>query len=204
MDGLDIILDGLKEFMNELFDGVEEKGEIYRSIAEHLGVTDVSAIVEAVLEAGVDERAPYPIIHFHTTIASNIPDEYGDALGVSLNVLNNVISVGAFPSFGCFCYYPRLKQIYLTYRMPVNPEDPDNTLVNIQYYLGVLYDELDAFADYIMFLCDNKGVSPGIEEYIAYLKDIADWNDIEKRAEALSEYIKNSGINIDPGDDNEE
>lgn len=192
MDGLNNIMKSLKEMMGELFDGVEEQGGVYRSHADHIGVTDISVIVEAVLEGGVNEEAPYPIIHFHTTIAANIPEEYADELNLSLGVLNNVISVGEFPSFGCFCYYPRLRQIYLTYRMPVNPEAPDAEIVNIQYYLGVLYDELDAFGDYIMFLCDNEGRSPGIEEYLKYLKEIDDWNDIAARAEELEKILENS------------
>ncbi len=189
MDGIDQIMEGLKKMMEELFDGVEMRGDVYRSRVEHVGVTDITVLMEAVLEAGVNDEAPYPIIHFHATIASNIPEEYGAELSQALNVLNNIISVGEFPSFGCFCYYPRLRQIFLTYRLPVNPGMPEEELINIQYYLGVLYDELDAFGDYIMFLCDNEGKSGDIQGYVDYLNEIEDWNDLEKRANELSKVI---------------
>ncbi|MCR4591176.1 MAG: hypothetical protein K5668_10200 [Lachnospiraceae bacterium] len=190
MDGLNIIMDNLKGMMDELFDGVEEKDGIYRSRAQHIGVTDVTVIVEALLESGVNQEHPYPVIHFHTTLAANIPEEYESDLCFSLNRLNNAISLSGFPSFGCFCYHPDLKQVFLGYRLPVNPTAPNDETVNIQYYLGVLYEELDAFADYIMFLCDNKGISTGIDEYLDYIKEIDDWNDIEKRAEELSKVIE--------------
>ncbi len=186
MDGLNTIMNSLREMMDELFDGVKDMNGTYRSIAEHIGVTDISAIVEAVLEGGVNADFQYPIIHFHITLAANIPEEYGPELERSVNTLNNVISVGSFPSFGCFCYYPRLNQIFLTYRLPVSPDAPEQEISNIRYYLGVLYDELDAFGDYIMFLCNNEGRDPGIEKYLEYIGSIKDWNDIGARAEELS------------------
>ncbi len=186
MDGLNRIMKGVKEMMNELFDGVTEKDGVYRSMAEHLGVTDVSAVVEVALEGGVNEDIAYPILHFLVTVAGNIPEEYENKLTYSLNVLNNVIAVGEFPSFGNFCYYPALHQIYLNYRLPVSPGSPDGEIDNIRYYFGVLYEELDAFVDYIMFLCDNEGESPDLDAYLKYLKEIDDWNDIEARARNLS------------------
>ncbi len=189
MDGMKAIMDGVKEMMGELFSEPVDKNGVLRSRAEHIGVTDITAIVEAVLEGGMNEDMPYPVLHFHVTLASNIPAEYEDKLTGSLNVLNNVINVGEFPSFGNFSYYPELSQIYLSYRLPVNPDVPEGELVNIRYYFGILYEELDSFADYIMFLCNNEGESPGLDAYLSYLKEIEDWDDLQERARLLKSSI---------------
>ena len=186
MDGMSIIMQGIRQMMDELFDGVADNDGIYRSFAEHLGVTDAGAVVEVLLEGGLNDEVTYPIIHFFITLASNVPKGIEKELCHSLNVLNNIISVGEFPSFGCFCYYPALDQIFLSYRLPVHPEAPERELDNIRYYLGVLYEELDAFIDYIMYLCDNKGMSPDPDSYVEYLKNISDWDDIAERAKTLS------------------
>ncbi|MBQ7583716.1 MAG: hypothetical protein IJT24_03820 [Lachnospiraceae bacterium] len=190
MDGLKHIMDGTKELMNELFDGVRENGGALRSMAEHLGVTDVCAIVETVLEGGLNEEMPYPVLHFHITLAQNVPDAAADNICVSLNELNNVTGVGEYPCFGSFAYYPRLNQIYLTYRLPVNPEAPEDELVNIRYYFGVLYEQLDLFADFIMLLCDSGGNILSLEEYVDYLAEIQDMNDIEERVRLLEKRMK--------------
>lgn len=190
MDGMKRIMDGTREMMEELFEGVDDKDGVLRSMAEHLGVTDANAIVEALLEGGMNEEMPYPVLHFHITLAHNVPDESADAICRSLNDLNNVVSVGEFPCFGHFAYYPKLKQIYLTYRLPVNPGDPEDELVNIRYYLGVLCEQLDIFADFIMMLCDTGGEILSMEEYIDYLSDIQDLDDLEERISLLEKKIK--------------
>ncbi|MCR4655104.1 MAG: hypothetical protein K5770_02575 [Lachnospiraceae bacterium] len=194
MNGLKKIMDGIKELMNELFQGVEENGNAYRSMAEHLGVTGVGAIVEAVLTGGINKEMPYPVLHFHVTLARNVPEAAEQNIYRSLNELNNVISVGEYPSFGNFAYYPRLRQIYLSYRLPLNAETPEAELINIKYYLEVLYEQLDLFADFIIFLCDNDGRMVPMEEYIDYLSQLSDINDIEERIDLLLEKLKIAGF----------
>ena len=193
MDGLKQIMQGTRELMEELFDEVKETDGGLRSVAEHLGVTDVNAIVEAVLTGGLNEEMPYPVLQFHVTVANNVPEEAVEGLINSLNDLNNVIAVGEYPSFGNFAYYPALRQVYLTYRLPVHPDAPEEELVNIKYYFGVLYEQLDLFADYIMFLCDNEGRMVPMEEYVDYLSQIQDLNDMEERVAALEERLKENG-----------
>ena len=193
MDGMKQIMDGVKELMNELFDGVSEIGGGFRSMADHLGITDVSAVVETVLEGGMNEEMPYPVLHFHITLAQNVPEKAAANICSSLNDLNNVVAVGDYPCFGNFAYYPRLHQIYLTYRMPVNPNAPEDELVDIRYYFGVLYEQLDLFADFIILLCDNEGHILPMDEYIDYLSDIQDMNDIEERAALLEKKLGGSG-----------
>ena len=190
MNGFDMILSSLKTMIEELYGEVKDEDGMYRTMVQHIGVSDMNAILEVLPEGGFNRERPYPILHFHLTLAVNVPEEYEAELCLSLNRLNNAISVGDFPSFGCFAYHPGLRQIYLTYRLPVNPDDPDNEAVNIRYYLGVLYEELDALGDYILFLCNNEGKSPILDEYLRYLKNIDDWNDIERRSEELSELLR--------------
>ena len=92
-----------------------------------------------------------------------------------LNDLNTAISAGAFPSFGCFGYYAPLKQVYLSYRMPVNPDVLNEEYENIRYYLATLYEQLDLFADYIIFLCScamtghGFGIGPAAGHQLAQL-----------------------------------
>ena len=187
MDGMKEIMDGVRSMMDELFEGVKDNDGALRSMAKHLGITDANAIVEALLEGGLNEEMPYPVLHFHITLAHNVPEDSVDALISSLNDLNNVVSVGEHPCLGHFAYYPRLKQVYLTYRLPVNPNAPEDELVNIKYYFGVLYEQLDLFTDYIMMLCDSGGEALSMEEYIDYLSEIQDLNDIEERIELLKQ-----------------
>ena len=66
-------------------------------------------------------------------------------------------------------------------------------MVNIKYYFGVLYEQLDLLADYIMFLCDNEGRMVPMEEYVDYLSQIQDLNDMEERVAALEERLKEYG-----------
>lgn len=190
MDGVKRIMEGTRELMEELFEGVTDSGGAYRSMAEHLGVTDTCAIVEALLEGGLHEDLPYPVVHFHITLARNVPDEAEVNICRSLNELNNVTGVGAYPCFGSFAYYPALKQVYLTYRLPVNPDVPEDELVNIKYYFGVLYEQLDLFADFIMMLCDSEGNILPLEEYVDYLSQIQDMDDIDERVRVLEKKIK--------------
>ena len=133
----------LKEMMNELFGECLENDGVLRARAEHMGVTDATAIVDVMLEGGVREEAPYGVLHFHTTFAENIPEESLADLLIALNGLNHVISAGAFPGFGTFAYYDPLKQVYLSYRMPVNLNQIEAEYDNIRYYLGCLYDQMD-------------------------------------------------------------
>ena len=185
MSGMKEIMDGVRAMMDELFEGVKDNDGTLRSMAGHLGITDANAIVETLLEGGLNEEMPYPVLHFHITLAHNVPEESVDALIRSLNDLNNAVSVGEYPCFGHFAYYPRLRQVYLTYRLPVNPNVPEDELVNIRYYFGILYEQLDLFTDYIMMLCDSGGEALSMEKYIDYLSEIQDLNDMEERIELL-------------------
>ena len=190
MEGLQLIMNSIRDMMEELFDECIEKNGMLRSMAEHLGVTETDAIVDVMLESGMDEEAPYPVVHFMVTLAKDIDDEDAGRISIALNELNHIIAVGDYPSFGAFCYYPRLHQIFLSYRLPVNPGAAEDEIINIRYYFGTMYQQLDIFADFIMFLCDSGGETISLDEYIDYLQSVADLDDIEERSKALSERLE--------------
>ena len=179
----------VKDSMSELFGECREFKGVLRSLPDHLGVLDTGAILEAAFEPGINPEAPYPVLHFHVTLAKGIDDSIVPGVLAGLNDLNTAISAGAFPSFGCFGYYAPLKQIYLSYRMPINPDVLDEEFENIRYYLATLYEQLDLFADYIIFLCDDPDrMTCG--DYMDYLDSIADLTNLEARIDALEKHVE--------------
>lgn len=192
MDGIDIILNEIRRLMEEFFEEYIEQDGYIRALANHLGVTDVSAVVDIVPEPGFSERTPYPILHFLVTFAKNISEKQAPRIKETLQDLNLAIAIGKHPSFGSFCYSPEGGQIFLDYRLPVNIEAPGPELVNIRYYFRTLYDELDAFADLIMCVCDNSGELPGMKDYLDYLDDVMELDDLDERLRILEERLKES------------
>lgn len=188
----------LTEMFNELFGECFEQDGVLRARANNLGVVNGQAIVEVMLEGGLREEAPYGVLHFHTTLAENIPEEALADLLISLNGLNHVINAGAFPGFGSFCYYEPLEQVYLSYRMPINLLQIEAEYDNIRYYLGMLYEQLDLFEDFIMFAINNPG-GMTISDYMGYLDEVSDINDVEARLRGLEdifdEALNEAGVN---------
>ena len=193
----------LQEMMIELFGGVAEEDGVLRSVAEHMGVVNADVMVEVALEGGIREEAPYGVLHFHTTLAENIPEEALADLLISLNGLNHVINAGAYPAFGSFVYYDPLAQVYLSYRMPVNLNQIEAEYDNIRYYLGVLYDQLDLLVDFIMFSITNPG-GMTIGDYMEYLDEVSDLDDLEERFKALEDSIRETAENLGIDYDNVE
>lgn len=188
MESISEFKDALKEDMESLFGSCEIKGGVLRSMGEHFGVSDSGVIIEAALESGLSPDDSYPIVHFHTTLAQKIDDSLIPVILQGLNDLNTVIAAGSFPAFGSFGYYAPLRQVYLTYRMPLDPGTLDAGRENARYYMGSLYEQLDLFVDYVLFLCNDPDRIT-LDEYMEYLDTIADFNDLENRLELLEEYI---------------
>lgn len=185
----------LQEMMTELFGAVEEEDGVLRSVAEHMGVVNADVMVEVALEGGIREEAPYGVLHFHTTLAENIPEDALADLLISLNALNHVINAGAYPAFGSFVYYDPLAQVYLSYRMPINLNQIDADYDNIRYYLGALYDQLDLFVDFIMFCIANPG-GMSIGDYMEYLDAVSDLDSLEERFRALEGSIREAADSL--------
>ncbi len=182
----------LADRMERLFGNCKRYKGVLRSMADHLGVSDTGVIFEAAIEPGFSIDEPYPLLHFHTTLAQKIDEKLVPGILRGLNDLNTVISAGAFPSFGCFGYYPPLRQIYLSYRMPVNPKALEAEFENAQFYLGSLYEQLELFADYILFLCEDPDRMT-LEDYMDYLDSVADFNSLDARIDGLVELVKRRG-----------
>ena len=190
----------LQEMMTELFGECTENDGVLRAYAEHMGVSDSTAILDVMLEGGLREEAPYGVLHFHTTLAENIPEESLADLLISLNNLNHVINAGAFPGFGAFAYYDPLQQVYLSYRMPVNLNHIEAEYDNIRYYLGCLYDQMDLFMDFVMFSIVNPG-GMSIADYMNYLDEISDLDNLEERLAVFEsefeEMAREAGLDPD-------
>lgn len=178
----------LKESMKMLFGECKEYKGMLRCLPEHLGVSDSGAIIEAAFETGLNPDAPYPLLHFRTTLAQNIEEAKIPGVLMGLNDLNSVINAGAFPAFGCFCFYAPLKQIFTGYRMALNPDALEEDFENARYYLASLYETMDLFIDYIQFLCADPDRMT-LKDYMAYLDYVSDMNDLKFRMEQMEKLI---------------
>ncbi len=190
----------LQDIFNDFFGECIDNDGVLRARLSNMGVVDAQVIVDVMLEGGITEDAPYGVLHFHHTLAQNIPEEAIPNLLISLNSLNHVINAGAFPGFGCFAYYEPLNQVYLSYRMPVNLNQIEAEYDNIRYYLGTLYEQLDLFVDFIMFAASSpEGMD--ITDYMDYLDEVADLNDFQDRLESyeafLEKFMKERGITLE-------
>ncbi len=170
--------------MEKVFGNCARFEGILRSFPEHLGVSDTTVLCEAAFETGIGPDPAFPVLHFHVTLAQKIPESFVPGVVMGLNDLNTAISAGGFPAFGCFGYYPPLKQIYLSYRIPINEKALDEELVNVRIYLGSLRDQLDLFSDYILFLCESPDTIT-LEAYMDYLDSVSDRNELKKFLEEL-------------------
>lgn len=182
--------------VKEIFGNCRVKDGVLRVFIEHLGVVDSNVILELAIEPGLHKEAVYPILHAHCTIAQGIDKEDVPFIVNSLNELNTCISVGAFPAFGCFGYYAPLQQIYLSYRLPFNTNSLDTELENIEYYLCSLYEQLDVFTDFILFICDHpKDLT--LEEYMTYLDSIADLYDLEEKTRKYEALLEETAEKVE-------
>ncbi len=190
----------LQDIFNEFFGECIDNDGVLRARLSNMGVVDSQVIVDVMLEGGITEDAPYGVLHFHHTLAHNIPEEAIPNLLISLNSLNHIINAGPFPGFGCFAYYEPLNQVYLSYRMPVNLNQIEAEYDNIRYYLGTLYEQLDLFVDFIMFAASSpEGMD--ITDYMDYLDEVADLNDMQKRLDSyealLEKVMEERGITLE-------
>ncbi len=166
------IIDGvLRESMGGLFGecSVDEDGT-YRSQVTHLGEVDGYVTLEAAIEKGFKEAYEYCVVHFHAAIAANVPEDALPDLMIALGALNHTVNAGAYPGFGCYSYYDPLNRVYLTYRLPVNPEDPAGAEGDVRYAVACIYEQLEAFEDYVMLTLTNPGMAD-MKQYLDYLKE---------------------------------
>jgi len=189
LNTIEEFMDSLEKSIEELFGETHIKSGVIRSLPGNLGVTAANVIFEAAMEEGFNPENPYPVLHFHVTLAKDIEDSIVSKVLEGLNELNTTISAGSFPGFGCFGYYPPLRQVYLSYRMPINPDALDKDFDNVLYYLGTLYEQLDIFVDFVLFLCDDPE-KISLKDYMNYLDSIADLNNMEERINELEKRFE--------------
>ena len=191
-DGNDVILElknTIKEVLESLCEECEEDGGVLRALGDHFGVNDSSIIIEAAIEAMENgEDYPYPVVHFNFTMAKDIePENYG-AVAQLLNDLNVVFQTGEYPSFGNFCLYKPLGQIFYGYRMPINIGASEGEQENIKFFIATVFDQLDLFVDLVLYVAQGD-VELTLEDYLAYLKGINDLYDLREKADKLAEML---------------
>ena len=194
----------LKEDLETMFGECKEEDGIFRSLAENLGVTCSGALIEADIE-GLEngDGDPYPAIYFHITLAKEVDKENFPRITDMLNDINVALSVGEYPAFGTFCLYKPLKQIFYSYRMPINIGSIEDERENIRYFIASVLNQLDIFVDLMQFV--SSGVEDlKVDRYIQYIKDLADLNDLKERTEALSKMLEEFDVKFDVAEDDPE
>ncbi len=179
----------LQEDIKTLCGECEINNGILRAMAGNLGINNAAVIFEAAVEAlpnGDDD--PYPIVHFNITLAKDVEPEFFPAVAQVLNDINVVTQTGEFPSFGNFCLYKPLRQIFYGYRMPVSTENFEAERENIRFFLASVFEQLDQFVDLILYACEGND-SITIDQYLSYLKSVDDYNNIDQRIELLKKAL---------------
>lgn len=180
----------IKEDMEMICGECTENEGVLRAIAENLGVSGAAAVVEAAIEGMSNgDDNPYPVVHFNLTLARDIEPEYFGGIAQILNDINVVIQSGGYPSFGSFCLYKPLSQIFYGYRLPINVGSLETERENIRFFLATVFDQLDIFIDLVLFACQGN-VNLTIEEYLDYLKKVDDLNNIDERIRALQAKLE--------------
>lgn len=192
-DSNDVIVElknTIKEILENLCEECTEDGGVLRALAEHFGVNDSSVIIEAAIEAMENgEDYPYPVVHFNFTMAKDIePESYGK-IAELLNDINVVFQTGEYPSFGNFCLYKPLGQIFYGYKMPINIGALEGEQENIKFFIATVLDQLDLFVDLVLYVAQGD-VNLTLEDYLNYLNGLNDLYDLQEKAEKLEEMIK--------------
>lgn len=179
----------ITEDLNMLCGESKVEDGLHRAFAYDLGVSQAAAIVEAAVEGlpnGDDD--PYPVVHFNFTLAKDIDPEHFGAVAEVINDLNVVIASGDYPSFGNFCLYKPLKQVFYGYRIPINPEATEAERENLRFFLASVFEQLDMFVDLILFVSDGR-TKITIEDYMDYLKKIDDFNNLDERIDEINRML---------------
>lgn len=180
----------IKEDLEMLCGESEIEDGVHRAMAYDLGVSRAAAIIEAAIEGLPNgDDAPYPVVHFSITLAKDIAAEHFAAVAGVLNDLNVVIQSGDYPSFGNFCLYKPLNQVFYGYRIPVNTAAIEAERENLRFFLATVFEQLDMFVDLILFVSDGKETLT-IDKYMEYIKKIDDFNNIDERIEQVNEMLE--------------
>lgn len=157
---MDSSLKLIQQLMEKKIGNCVAKGEVLRSMANNVGYFDGNAIVEVSwLPFKKDAPNAWPVLQFLCTLAQNIQEDIVPVLKERLSELNGVTMLGYYG------YYAPLQQIYHCYRLPVNPDMPEEMLRQVDYCLDQIRHQLDVFLDYVMIQADQPEQMT-LEEYI--------------------------------------
>lgn len=182
-------LEAVQKDVGSLCEETDVKDDVIRGMLTNLGVGGSAAILEVCLEGAQNgSDLPYPVLRFHITLAKDIDKELYKDVTFALNQLNTVIASGEYPSIGNFCLYMPLGQIFMSYRMPINTDCLEGEVENVRFFLGTVYEQLDIFADMVMFIANGNELVT-MDEYLRYLKTIQDFENLEERAKKLADIV---------------
>lgn len=187
--GFNEIRKNLKEDFELLFGECEDSEGVLRAVAEHIGVNDAEAIIEAAIEAIPNgEDYPYPAVHFNITLAKEVEPENFGIVASAINDINVILSTGEFPSFGNFCLYKPLRQIFYGYRKPINIGAAEYERENIRFFLATVLDQLDVFIDLILYVAGGNQITT-LDSYLNYLRDISELGELEEKIKQLDQFF---------------
>lgn len=147
-----------KILSDEVGEAAENRG-ILRSFAKGLGLFGRNAIVEiAWMQFADDAQNAWPILQFYSTLAADIEDKDIPGIKRRLCDLNEETMLGRYG------YYAPMRQIYHSYRLPVDLDSPESSLALVTYSLKQILRQLDAFLDYVLVIADDPEAM-NVEEY---------------------------------------
>lgn len=150
---MDNTLNLVKKIMQEKFGKCMDNNHVLRSMACGVGYFDGNVIIEVSrLYFPKNVPANRPVLQFLSTLAQNVEDEIVSELKEKLTELNGVTMLGYYG------YYAPLKQVYHNYRLPINPNMPEEVECQVVFCLDQILRQLDNFLDYVMILADKPDI----------------------------------------------
>lgn len=142
----------------ELGETADNNG-VLRSFARGLGMFGRNAIVEVTWMQFTDD-APnaWPILQIYSTLAADIEEKDVPGIKRRLTDLNEETMLGHYG------YYAPLRQLYHCYRLPVDLNSPESSLLLADYSIKQVLRQLNAFIDYVIVIADDPEAMD-VEEY---------------------------------------
>lgn len=184
---LGAILDQFGRMFGKCYEG---KG-VYRYLAAKMGFVESDVIVDVMVENGLREDYPYPVLCLNATMVTGLPKEREAEIRKKINDLNTAIASGAFPAIGYLGVYQPKHQVYLSYRIPFHASKDayEMELENISYLIAMFYDELDSLMDLVLFACEVEG-EMSAKRFCAYIRNEIHVKSLAEQGEELDQRLK--------------
>lgn len=149
----------VKDLLSDELGETADNGGVLRSFARGLGMFDRNAIVEITwMQFADDAENACPVLQFYSTLAADIEEKDVPGIRRRLTDLNEQTMLGHYG------HYAPLQQLYHCYRLPVDLDSPESSLMLVGYSIKQILRQLDAFIDYILVIA-NDPESMDVEEY---------------------------------------